>query len=103
MQFPKDLLIFCLSVDTWQTQTCFIVWKQDLRLYQIAAVYGIELVNDLTSLLDHWSLVFTNRNGGCLKCSNICCLADRVGKETNWDAGLEITHLDLGFYSRITL
>ena len=91
------------AIDTWQTETCLIVRKYDLRICQSLAVYAVEFVNDFLTLLDHWHLVFANRNSSCTECSNISCLTDRIAEETNRNAGFKVTLLDLSFYRRVTL
>ena len=54
-------------------------------------------------LLEHRHLILTHRYDRSLKRRNVRRLADRIGKESNRDARLEITHLDLGLHRRITL
>ena len=66
-------------------------------------VYGIEFMHNLFCLLQHRHLILANRNDRCLKRSDISRLADRIGEKTNRDTGLEIPHLDFGFYRRISL
>ena len=60
-------------------------------------------MNDLLALLKHWKLILTYRYMGCTESCDICCLTDRIAEETNRNAGLKITLLDLRFNSRITL
>ena len=58
---------------------------------------------NLLTLLKHWELILTYRHCCCTKCGNICRLTDRIAEETNRNAGLEISHLNLSFYSWIPL
>ena len=99
----KRLTHLCLTVDARQTQTCAVFRKHDLWIRQCLAIYGIELVYDFLTLLDHWHLILANRYVGCTECCDIGCLTDWVAEETNRDACLEVTHLDLCLYSRVTL
>ena len=66
-------------------------------------VCRVELSHDFSCLLDHRFLILTDRNGRCLKRGDIGSLADRIGKETDRDAVLELSHLDLGLDRRISL
>ena len=56
---------------------------------------------NLLTLLKHWELILTYRHCCCTKCGNICRLTDRIAEETNRNAGLEISHLNLCLYSWI--
>ena len=58
---------------------------------------------NLLALLEHWKLIFANRNSSSAECSDICSLADWIAEESNRDACLKITHLDFRFNCRITL
>ena len=60
-------------------------------------------MHDLTALLDHRHLVLASRNSGGLECGDIGRLADRVGKETYWNACFKVTHLDLRFNGWVSL
>ena len=93
MQFPKDLLIFAFPSIPGRRRhdEC------------VCVVYRIEFVNDLSCLLNHRHLVLTGRDHVCLKCGDIGSLADRVGEETDRDARLEVSHLDLALYSWVSL
>ena len=94
---------FGFSINTWKTETSFIGRKDDLRFCKSLTVYSIEFVNDLFTLLEHWKLIFSNRNSSSTECSDICSLADRIAEESNRNACFEITHLDLRFNCRVTL
>ena len=93
------------SVCTRKAETCVIIRKKNLRLDQRMAVTvcRVELSHDFSCLLDHRFLILTDRNGRCLKRGDIGSLADRIGKETDRDAVLELSHLDLGLDRRISL
>ena len=91
------------SVDTRQTSAGIILRQHNLRLHKCLAINRIEFVDDLLCLLDHRHLILSNRNGRCLECSDVGCLADRVGEESNRDARLKVSHLDLRFYGWVSL
>ena len=54
-------------------------------------------------IIEGWHLILANRYMGCAECCDIGCLTDWVAEETNRDACLEVTHLNLSLYSRVTL
>ena len=58
---------------------------------------------DFFTLFDHRHLVFTNRYACGTESGDVSGLADRVAEESNRDAGFEVSHLNLSFYSRVTL
>ena len=84
-------------------QARLVVRKQDLRLYKGFPINKIEFVHDLLCLLDHGHLILSHRHYRRLKRRDIRRLADRIGEEAHRDACLEISHLDLRFYSRVAL
>ena len=99
----KGFAHFCLTVDTRQTQAGLVAWQDDLWLSQGLAVYAVELVYDFFTLFDHRHLVFTYRYTCGTESGDVSGLADRITEESNRDAGFEVSHLDLSFYSRVTL
>ena len=94
---------FGFAVDTRQTQACFVGRKHDLRIGQCLAVNSIEFVYNFFALLDHRHLILANRYMCCTESGDVCCLADRVTEKSNRNAGFKISHLNLGFYGRVTL
>ena len=99
----ERLAHFCFAVDTGQTQAGLVGRKDDLRIGQGLAVYGVELVNDLLTLLQHGQLVFAYRYMGSTESRDICSLADGIAEEADRNAGFEITHQDLCLYGRVSL
>ena len=100
---PQRFAHFGLSVRTGKPHTCLVFRQQYLWLHQSFSVYRVKFVHDFPGLLNHGKLVFPHGNCGCLKCGNICCLADGICEKPNGNTGFKITHLNLGFYRGIPL
>ena len=94
-----------LAVCPRESEAGFVRRQIDLRLYEhITVVQAVEASDDLSALLEHRLLVFSYRNDRCLECGDIACLADRICEKAYRNAlALEASHLDLGFYCRVSL
>ena len=93
----------CLTVDTRETQARLVGGKDDLGIGQGLAVYGVELVNDLFTLLQHGHLVLAYGYMGSAESGDISSLADGVAEEADGNAGFEITLYDLRLYRGVSL
>ena len=60
-----------LSVNSRETEACRVVRKHDVWLYESLAVDGVELADNLDSLLKHRFLVFAYRNCSSLEGADI--------------------------------
>ena len=63
----KRLAHLRLTVCSRQTQTCRIVWQQNVWLYQRLPINMVESVDNFTCLLDHRSLILSYRYCRCLE------------------------------------
>ena len=91
------------SVCSGQAQTGGVFGQEDFRLNQCFAIDIVETTNDFACLFQHWFLIFAHRDSCCLESGNVRSLADGVGEETYWDAGVEVAQLNFCLYCRITL
>ena len=103
MQLPRDLLIFALPSIPGRRRQAWLLGRTIFGSVRGFAVYAVELVYDFFTLFDHRHLVFTNRYACGTESGDVSGLADRIAEEPNRDAGFEVSHLDLSFYSRVTL
>ena len=86
-----------------KTATAFVLRNQRFRHNQCFSIYTVEFVYDFTALFDHRKLILTYRYSRCLKRCDICCLADRISKESYRNTCLKITHLNLRFNRWVSL
>ena len=93
-----------LAVDTGQAQAGLVVREQDLRLDQRVPVNRIELADDFLCLLKHREPdPHPPDTAVALNAVMSARLTDRIGEETDRDAGFKVAHLDFGFHSGIAL
>ena len=92
-----------LSVRAGKAQAGFVGGKKSVRLHQGITVNRIEFAHDLLGLFDHGKLILSDRNRGGPKGGDVGCLADGIGEKAHGNAGLEVPHLDLGFYRGVAL
>ena len=92
-----------LAVDAGQAQAGLVVREQHLGLDQRVPVNRIEFADDFLGLLQHRGLIFAHGHGRCLEGRDVGRLADRVGEETDRDAGFKVAHLDFGFHCGVAL
>ena len=99
----KRLAHLLLAVYARKSAACLILWQKHLWLNQHLIINRVELSHNLPCLLNHWKLVFSNRNCCCLEGCDICRLTDRICKKSHRYACLKVSHLYLALYCRITL
>ena len=99
----KGFTHLCFSIRSRKTATAFVLRNQRFRHNQCFSIYTVEFVYDLTALFDHRKLILTYRYSRCLKRCDICCLADRISKESYRNTCFKITHLDLRFNCWVSL
>ena len=99
----QDGNILCLTVDSRQSQACFVRWKNNIWLCQCLTIHAVEFVYDFFTLLQHRQLILSYRYSCCTKRRDICCLTDRIAEKSDRNACLKISLLNLGFYCRVPL
>ena len=60
-------------------------------------------MHDFLALFQHRQLIFSDRNGSCMECGDVCCLTDRVAEKAYWDTGFKVPLLNLCLNGRVPL
>ena len=92
-----------LAVGAGQAQAGLIVGEHDVRLGERLAVDGVEFMDDFAALFEHRRLILADGDDGRAEGRDVRRLAYRVAEEADWDARLEVAHLDFRLDGRVAL